>query len=249
MSGLSYLPPPTAIPDEDPFVQLLRNTPNLEVFVVIGQGLDPTELEFNFPGVTFEVPSMLDFKPLSLTKIQTLTLLSIHSSPLVLALLNSPLPCLKKLTVTPYDDIPYPASLISEFINAHGATLSSLLLFTPKSWPTRLHPSPDNILISSPNLNHLSLEAPLPSLKLTEKHQLRILSIPRPTADFWKELERLFPLLPGLAILRVRDVRWLRKGVSTRAQEAGVQGEMREWKRRLDRRRILLVDADWHEHD
>ncbi|KAF9486337.1 hypothetical protein BDN70DRAFT_869829 [Pholiota conissans] len=247
ISGLSYLPPPTPIPDEDPFVQLLRNSPNLETFVVVGQGLDPTELEFNFPGLSYEMPSISEFRPLRLTKLRTLTILSLHSSPLVLALLHSPLPGLKKLTVTPYDDIPYPASLISEFIKIHGAGLSSLLLFTPKSWPTRLHPSPSGILVHCPNLNHLSLESPLPSLTLTERHQLRILSIPRPKADFWRELETLFHRLPGLAILRIRDIRWLRKGVSTMAQGAGVQGEMLEWKRRLERRRILLVDADWRD--
>ncbi|KDR85596.1 hypothetical protein GALMADRAFT_53571 [Galerina marginata CBS 339.88] len=246
LSGLSYIPPPTSVLDEDPFVQLLRQCPNLEVLVIIGQGLDPTELEFNFGGI--DLPSLTMFAPLSLPNLRILSLLSMHSSPLMLALLRSPLPGLRKFTVTPYSDIPYPASLVSEFITTHGAALTSLLLFTPKSWPTRLRPSPTNLLTCAPSLNHLSLESPLPSLSLTEKHGLTILSIPRPTSDFWRVLEHLFPHLPNLSVLRARDVRWLRKGISSMAQEAGVQGEMREWKRRLDRRRIRLLDSDWNEH-
>lgn len=244
ISGLSYVPPLSSLPDEDPFVQLLRHCPNLEVFVIVGQGLDPTE----FSG-SAELPSMTTFVPLNLPKLSVMTLLSMHSSPLMLALLNTPLPRLRKLTITPYEDIPYPASLVSEFIITHGATLTSLSLFTPKSWPTRLRPSPDNLLICGPDLNHLSLETPLPALILTEKHNLQILSIPRPKADFWRVFERLLPLLPKLAVLRARDVRWLRKGISLVAQEAGVQGEMREWQRRLSRWGIRLVDADWKENE
>ncbi|PPQ79855.1 hypothetical protein CVT25_002911 [Psilocybe cyanescens] len=243
ISGLSYVPPLSNDPDEDPFVQLLRHTPNIETMVVIGQGLDPTELEFGFE--TVELPSMMEFIPLSLPKLRVLSILAMHSSPLMLALLNTPLPRLRKLTITPYEDVPYPASLASEFITTHGFGLTSLLLFTPKSWPTRLRPSPTNLLTCAPDLNHLSLESPLPVLLLTERHGLKILSIPRPTADIWRVFERLFPFLPNLAVLRARDVRWLPKGISNMAQEAGVQGEMREWKRRLDRRKIQLLDSDW----
>jgi hypothetical protein len=247
ISGLSYLSPLSSPPDEDPFVQLLNHCPNLEALVVVGQGLDPTELELAFGGA--DPPSETPHFPLNLSKLSTITLLSMHSSPLMLALLNTPLPSLRKLTITPYEDIPYPTSLVSDFINTHGATLTSLSLFTPKSWPTRLRPSPDNLLTCAPNLNHLSLEAPLPVLILTEKHNLQILSIPRPKADFWRVLERCLPFLPNLAILRTRDVRWLRKGISSMAQEAGVQGEMREWQRRLARWGIRLVDADGKEHE
>ncbi|KAF8913248.1 hypothetical protein CPB84DRAFT_1760777 [Gymnopilus junonius] len=235
------------MPDEDPFVNLLRNCTNLEILVIVGQGLDPTELEIDLGGV--DMPSLTTFTPLYLPKLRILSLLSMHSSPLMLALLHSPLSSLKKLTVTPYHDIPYPTSLVSQFIAAHGLTLSSLILFTPKSWPTRLRPSPTNLLESAPNLNHLSLESPLPSLTLTQKHGLRILSIPRPTSEFWTIFERLLSLLPDLAVLRARDVHWLKKGISSMAQEAGIQGEMRLWKRRLERRRVRLLDADWREHE
>jgi len=85
----------------------------------------------------------------------------------------------------------------------------------------------------------------LPNLTLTEDHHLKTLSIPRPKGDFWPVLERLLSHLPDLAVVRARDVRWVRQGISARAQEAGVQGEMKEWQRRLARRHIRVVDADW----
>ncbi|TFK41954.1 hypothetical protein BDQ12DRAFT_677437 [Crucibulum laeve] len=247
LEGLCYLLPPSPTPDQDPFVQLLRRCPNLTFLEVIGQGPDPAELEFNYDDS--DPFSMEAFKPLELPKLEVLTLLSMHNSPLMRALLASSLRSLRKLTLTPYDDVPYPASLVSHFISAQGETLRSLLLFTPKSWPTRLHPSPETLLITSPKLRHLSLENPLPNLSVTETHPIQILSIPRPNVDFWRVLERLFPHVPNLSILRMRDVRWLRKGMTTMAQGAGVQGEMKEWQRRLARRRIRLVDTDWNESE
>lgn len=247
LEGLSYVPPISPIPDEDPFVNLLRCCPNLETLEIIGQGLDPVELEFNFE--VMNLPAMDSFSPIYLPNLRVLTFLSMHTSPLMLALLYSPLPSLEKLKITPYDDIPYPASLVSTFTSAHGAKLRSLLLFTPKSWPTRLHPSPHSLLQSSPNLRHLSLEKPLPVLSVIDTHPLMIISIPRPNVEFWRVLEGLFPRLPNLTVVRTRDVRWLRKGMTSMAQEAGVQGEMREWRRRLSRRGIRVLDADWNDNE
>ena len=247
LMGLSYLPSQTSVADNDPFVQLLRNCPNIEELAVVGQGLDPTEMEFDFSGI--DLPALIAFKlnfiPLSLPKLRFLSLLSMHTSPLMEALLKSPLPSLRKLEITPYDDVPYPTALSTEFIITHGESLRSLLLFTPKSWPTRLRPSPEMLLSYCPKLNHLSCETPVPNLRLSEKHELKILSIPRPSADSWQMLESNLPKLPHLSVLRTRDVKWLRKGVSSVAQETGVQGQMNYWKRRLERRNIHLVDADW----
>ena len=176
--------------------------------------------------------------------------LSIHfpiPSALLMSLLQSPLPSLRKLTVTPYDDVPFPASLVSQLIFTHGKELKSLLLFKPKSWPTRLHPSPVDLLSTCPQLRHLSLENPLPVLRLEPgaTHPLRMLSIPRPASDWWPVLENLLPRLPELCVPRMRDVRWLRKGVAGRAHEAGLQGQMKAWGKRLARYHILVVDADW----
>ncbi|EAU92562.1 hypothetical protein CC1G_06573 [Coprinopsis cinerea okayama7 len=246
IGGLSYTAPQSPTPHNDPFVRLFQCCPNLEHVEIIGQGLEP--LDNDYPLHPVVLPPMDDFQPLNLPKLRVLSMLSMHTSPLMLALLYSPLPVLKKLTLTPCDDLPFPNSLVSTFIATHGETLRSLLLFTPKAWPTRLGPSPESLLDDAPNLRHLSLEMPLPTLSISEPHlELQILSIPRPNASFWPVLERMLPYLPNLVMVRARDVRWLRKGISSMAVETGVQGEMRDWKRRLARRRIRLVDGDWNE--
>lgn len=246
LEGISYTPSPeSSVADSnDPLVQLLRCCVNLEELEIIGPGLDPTEFEFSAP----DNAEHHCIEALDLQHLHTMTLLSMHSSPLMFALLNTPLPSLRKLTLTPYDDIPYPASSVSQLIHALGHSLRSLLLDTPKSWPTRLHPSPATILHACPNLTHLSLENPLPVLSipsLREPHPLRILSIPRPKSDYWRFLEGYLPHLPNLTVIRARDVRWLRRGMTLHAQGAGVQGEMREWRRRLSRKGIRVLDADW----
>jgi len=111
----------------------------------------------------------------------------------------------------------------------------------------RLHPSPVDLLQSCPNLQHLSLENPLPELVLSERHPLQILSIPGPISDFWPVLDKLLCYSPRLHVLRTNKVRKLKKGLSSRAQEAGVQGEIKEWRRRLMRRGIRVLDVDWNE--
>ncbi|KII93994.1 hypothetical protein PLICRDRAFT_153229 [Plicaturopsis crispa FD-325 SS-3] len=248
LEGVGYVPATGAAVEDDFLVNLLRSCVNLETLEVIGPGLDPSEFEFSLEG-SETMPQSQTFRPLSLPHLRNMTLLSMHSSPLMLALLYSTLPSLRKLVVTPFDDIPAPASLVSEFVNIHGHNLRSLLLFTPKTWPTRLHPSPQIILHACPNLRHLSLENPLPRLQLDAVHPLQILSIPRPTPEFWTVLEGLLPRLPALKVVRARDVRWLRKGMTLHAQGAGVQGELREWRRRLLRRGIRVMDADWRESE
>ena len=114
-------------------------------------------------------------------------------------------------------------------------------------WPTTLFPSPPTLLEICPSLRHVSLELPLPPLTLSnaEKHDLEILSLPRPKQEFWFVLERLLPKLPRLRFVRARDVKWLRGGMSDRARQAGVQGEMLLWRKRLLRRGICLLDAEW----
>ncbi|RDB29677.1 hypothetical protein Hypma_015946 [Hypsizygus marmoreus] len=246
LEGISYVPGPTELLDNDPLVRLLRHCINLEELDVTGICPDPADLEYTAHDTDLTPPD--SFIPLNLKRLHTMTLLSMHTSSLMLSLLFSPLPSLRKITLTPYDDIVYPAALVSKFISIHGETFRSLLLFTPKSWPTNLHPSPTTLLETCPHLRHLSLENPLPTLTFPVTHPLQILSIPRPNADFWRVFERFLPRLPNLCILRMRDVRWLRKGMNSRAQLAGVQGEMMEWRKRLGRYRIRLLDAEWNEY-
>lgn len=238
--------------DTDPLVQLVRNSPHLEELEVVGPGFDSVDVDFaaQFTDSNFEVDRSAK-APLSLRDLNTLTIVSTHSSPLMYALLGTELPFLRRLTLTPYDDVPYPASLVSRFIQVHGASLRSLYLLTPRDvWPTTLHPSPKDLLITCPQLNHLSLESPLPKLTLpfadnrTIPHPLQILSIPRPKSDYLAMIEAMVPVMKNLKVLRARDVKWLRHGMTPRALEAGVQGEMREWRRRLNLRGIAVLDAE-----
>ncbi|EPQ61406.1 hypothetical protein GLOTRDRAFT_17633, partial [Gloeophyllum trabeum ATCC 11539] len=230
----------------DPLVRVLRACQDLRELEVVGPGFDLSDPDLWEAGEP--LPSAT-FHPLTLPHLTTLTVLSTHSSPLLFALLHSPLPSLASLTITPYHDISYPTSLVSEFIKVHGTNLRSLYLYTPKSWPTILRTSPSTLLQTSPRLKHLSLENPIPALALPDGsiHPLQILSVPRPSAQFLSTLESILPRLPSLVAVRARDVHWLRKGISSRAQEAGVQGVMREWKRRFGRRGIKILDADWKE--
>jgi hypothetical protein len=245
LTGICYGPSFNAV-EEDSLVLLLKCCSNLRQLEVVYRGSQPTDADWESSTRNFETTESSDFKPLHLPYLHTLAMLAMPSSRLLVTLMNSPLPSLTTLTITPYEDIPFPTSLVSQFIAAHGELLESLLLFTPRAWPTTLHTSPPTLLQTSPKLRHLSLEMPLPRLVIpSTPHPLQILSIPRPNSEFWKILERLLPQLPSLKAVRARDVRWLRSGMTTRAQEAGVQGELREWRRRLASRGIRVVDADW----
>ncbi|KAF9229028.1 hypothetical protein BS17DRAFT_770929 [Gyrodon lividus] len=239
--------------EEDPSVQLLQTCHNLERLEITGNAINPVDLD-SFPDglEVIQVPSST--VRLDLPHLHSITLLSMPSSSLMYALLNTSLPHLRALSITPYDDIPFPGAFASRFLDIHGKSLWTLSFFTPKSWPTRLHPSPCTLFHTCPNLRHLSLECPLPVLVLPDATNspqvilpLQIISIPRPKEDFWRTLERLLPSLPSLKIVRMRDVRWLRRGMNNHAQEAGVQGEMRDWRRRLARKGIRLLDGDWKE--
>jgi len=238
--------------EEDPVVQLLQTCDRLECLEAIGNDMLPVDMDHDDQE---EVVIPTTNVKLNLPRLHTLTLTSMPSSSLLHALLNAALPHLRVLCLTPYDDIPYPRALTTRFLTVHGSALSTLSLFTPKSWPTRLHPSPCTPFQTCPNLRRLSLEIPLPVLvpPVTDPGSaimpLQVLSIPRPVHDFWRTLEMLLPSVPLLQIVRIRDVRWLRKGLSRHAQEAGVQGEMRVWRQRLAKRGIRLLDGDWKDMD
>ncbi|KAI0778625.1 hypothetical protein BD413DRAFT_510594 [Trametes elegans] len=227
--------------DEDAFVALLRACPRLEELEVYGTGVDAPEV---MAGEGAQDPP-LDFRPLHLPRLRRLVVLTMPTSPTLRALLFSPLPALRHLTLTPYDEQSVSASLIPRFITTHGALLTSLHMHNLNQWPLSHCPSPRDLLETCPALHHLSLELPLPDLKLSKEHQLEILSVAHPKPEFLILLERLLPKLPKLRFVRVRDVKWLRGGMSTRAQHAGVQGEMQLWKRKLNRRRIQMLDAEW----
>lgn len=234
-----------SVDHDDPFLGLLRCCPNLEQLEFTGSGIEP--LLIDSPDSITDMRHIQP-KPLHLSQLRKLSMVAMHCSPVMFALLHSALPRLSHLTVTPYDGAAISTSLVPQFIDIHGAKLSSLHLFAPKSWPTMLFQSPANLLHSCPNLYHLSLENPLPILTIPstlDKHPLHILSIPRPIPEFLLVFEPLFAKLPNLQIIRSRDVQWLRTGMSPRAMEAGVQGELRQWRQRLARKGINVVDSTW----
>jgi len=197
-------------------------------------GLEDPAIFTSFPGPHLHLPH--------------LTFLYLHTpspTPLIAALLRTPLPSLLHLMITPYNDSPSPC--IYSILAAHGNNLVTLHFNSPKHWPTTLGPHPSTILSTSPHLRHLSLDYPLPMLAVPAgtQHPLQVLTIPRPNARFLYELEALLPRLPSLAVVRARNVRWLRSGVAGKALEAGTQGDMHDWRRRLARRKIRLVDSEW----
>jgi len=254
-----------SVVDSDPLVQLIRNSAYLEEIVIHGPGFDSLEVDFAFllvgilPPVETEPeeePVLQMNNPLKLDNLKSLSILSTHASPLMFTLLSSELRSLQRLAVTPYDNLPYPKSLVSKFIQIHGSTLRSLHFYTHKdTWPTISHPSPSDILFTCPNLTHLSLEFPLPELEIPpssgpdDAHPLQILSIPRPSQRCYQTVITIVSSLTNLRVVRTRDVRWLRRGIISQAMETGTQGEMREWRRRLAPRGMNLLDADMNRED
>ncbi|KAI0320303.1 hypothetical protein OF83DRAFT_1214572 [Amylostereum chailletii] len=229
---------------DDPTIELLQRCEQLQQLevsndVVVGPDqqtdLDPDDLLSAFP----TAPA------LNLPRLQFLFIHVLYPSSVLSALLNTPLPALRHLMITPFDDGPNPA--LADFLSVHGAHLSTLHLATPKHWPITVQPRTLNVLRHCPHLKHLSIDYPLPTLILPPgmNHPLQVLTIPRPNTRFLQELERLLPRLAGLSVVRARNVRWLKSGMSGKALEAGVQGEMRDWRKRLARRGVRLVDGDW----
>ena len=245
--------------DNDPLIQLIRNSAHLEEIEIHGPGFDSLEMDFALQSADVIPPAdmpILQSNPLKLNNLKSLSVLSTHASPLMFILLSSELPSLQRLAVTPYDDLPYPISLVSRFIQIHGSTLRSLHFYTPKdTWPTISHPSPPDVLLTCPNLTHLSLEFPLPELKIPsssrpgDAHPLQILSIPRPNPRCYQNVSTVISSLKNLRVVRTRDVRWLRRGIISQAMETGTQGEMREWRRRLALWGVNLLDADMNRWD
>lgn len=242
--------------EDDPLTDLIACCHGLEELEIIGLGLDDLDVLIaeqahseHHPGSGASTPH----RALHLPRLHTLTILSTPSSDLLLRLVHSPLPALRNIVITPYGDIPAPLSLIGLFLAVHGHAIRTLVLHTPKSWPTVIYPPPASLLRLLPRLTALSLEmTPLAldaPLSFGSPHPLESLWIPRPSATLLEGLSNLFTHLPHLREVRARDVRWAKRGMSARALEAGFQGEMRTWRRVLASRKIRLLDADGRESD
>lgn len=264
-------------PSPDAVVRLLGNCPHMEQLEIACTDANSPELE---SVVDLDLRSFRDEAevtvlppPLHVPNLRCLCLSSVPTDSLFLTLVHTPLPALRHLVIAPRGD--RHTSQLSALLAAHGRSLISLRINTPRYLSTSIGdappppPPPPPVLTCCPELHYLALDQQLlPVLELLEPaqdggggdgsgsgsgsphpqpHPLRVLTIARPNARFLREVEALLPRLPSLRVVRARAVRWLRAGVSGKALEAGVQGEMHEWRRRFARRGVRLVDGDWRD--
>jgi hypothetical protein len=256
-------------PSPDAVIELLRNCPLLESLEIACADTISPDLESDID-LDLDPDSLRDEAkadalppPLHLPNLESLYLSAIPIAQLFIALLRTPLPKLRNLAVTPYSG--RHTAQMSALLASHGRGLTSLRINTPRHLSTSTGDVPlPPVLTSCPELQYLALEQPLPVLLAPSTpssapalgddgessrppHPLRVLTVPRPNARFLREVEALLPRLPLLSVVRARGVRWLRAGVSRKALEAGVQGEMHEWRRRFGRRGVRLVDSEWRD--
>jgi hypothetical protein len=262
-------------PSPDAVIELLRNCPLLESLeIACADTISPDlesiiDLDLDPGSLRDEAEAAALPPPLHLPNLESLYLSAIPISQLFIALLRTPLPELRHLAVTPYSG--RHTAQLSTLLAAHGRGLTSLRINTPRHLSTSTGDVPlPPVLTSCPELRYLALDQPLPVLLAPpiptptpspapaldnddngesprSPHPLRVLTVPRPNARFLREVEALLPHLPLLGVVRARAVRWLRAGVSRKALEAGVQGEMHEWRRRFARRGVRLVDSEWRD--
>ena len=256
---------PPIVTTSDPIAKLLWHCPRLEQLEILCTDTVNPELEsimdLDLLGLLRdegEEGSTLSCSPtLHLPHLKFLCISALPICPLLLTLLRTPLPALRHIVVIPYSDV-HIAPQLAALLTAHGRNLISLSISTARHLPispTTGDTRPLALLGSCPGLQYLALDHPLPALAppVTQSddppqlHPLRMLTIPRPNARFLRELEALLPHLPALSVVRARTVRWLRAGVSGKALEAGVQGEMHEWRRRLARKGVRVVDGEWRD--
>jgi len=236
-------------PGPDSLIRLLRNCPLLESLEIAC--IDPIGPDLESI-IDLDLDSDLP-PPLHLPDLKSLSLCAIPICALFLTLLRTSLPELRHLAVTPYSG--RHTAQLSALLAAHGRRLTSLRINRPRHLPTSTGDvPPPQVLASCPELHYLALGQSLPEVLMLpaaldgeQPHPLRVLTIPRPSARFLREVEAMLPRLPVLAVVRARTVRWLCSGVSRKALEAGVQGEMHEWRRRFARRGVRVVDRDWRD--
>jgi len=115
---------------------------------------------------------------------------------------------------------------------------------SPASDSTPAPASPTTILASSPPSHSSSLmrdwSSPRDRVGLSP-HPLRTLSIPRPTPELLSRVVE--PIFKELREVHVREVRYLRRGMGKGAEGAGNSASIIEWRRRLARRGVRVIDA------
>lgn len=247
LKGVEWAP---ALPwyslSEDPLLSFLHVAKNLERLEVIGPGLQEDDFEVpELPIHQLNTPPPTPRPPLTLPNLHSLKLLSLPNGPIIDAFIRAYIPRLFSLTITPYDNVI--SALTSDLVAAHGINLKHLTFCTPKSWPPLPCMTSPNILSMAPSLETLSLTFPLPALLIPQTpHPVRLIRLPRPNHLYLSQLEAwlYIGLLPKLKVVQMREIRWIRPGLSSRAAEAGVQGELKEWKLRLSRLNVHVLDMN-----
>ncbi|WWC93710.1 hypothetical protein V866_000546 [Kwoniella sp. B9012] len=244
----------------DGLVDLLRKITNLEVLNVIGSTT-------SHPSDEIESRTRI----LNLPKLHTLKLEEINSGHLLDCLIQSELPNLKRLVITPSS-----SGAISAFQEIHGSKIRSLTYLQSKYsiWSTvedGLIPC-EKILELYPNLQHLSflipdydqLELIIESLRHSPNHPLRVITIykwqapssvsnsdgqpaleDRRGKDTLTFLNGLADSPPrGLKRVNLDGFKWVKLELGKIALDAGKSGQMRKIAEILDKVGIELGDMD-----
>ncbi|KAG8836395.1 hypothetical protein FRC17_003305 [Serendipita sp. 399] len=212
-------PPNYSFLQIESMTHLLRSCYMVKHLELIGSGLDHDADDFDeevvYSPANFTLPHL-----------QSLCILHIPYSPILQVLSRAELPELRALTISLYADKEKSDS--NAFLKAHGSSLTHLTLSATKN-PL------ENLLVLCPNLRYLSLPTiPTAMACPPTPSTLAILSIPRPTMEFLSGMVE--PLMPSLRQVRIREVRYLRRGLGAGAAKTGSSAIILEWRRRLGRR-------------
>ncbi|CAG7853688.1 SubName: Full=Uncharacterized protein {ECO:0000313/EMBL:CCA73627.1} [Serendipita indica DSM 11827] len=215
-------------------VQLLRSCVNLEQLELRGEGLDG-DGDMHDPDAIY-APANFDLPNLTL-----LSVVHVPFSPIIQALARAELASLCAMTITLYADYAK-TSDASKLLDAHATKLTTLTFSPCEAWPSTTTHTPEDILDMCPRLRYLSLAIIPNSLsRPTVPSPLAILCIPRPTIEFLNRIVE--PLMPSLREVRIREVRYLSKAMGMGAAKAGSSAIILEWRRRLSRRGVIVLDA------
>jgi hypothetical protein len=227
------IPSHESILQSEALTYLLRSCINIQYLELLGPGLD-TDADLPDSDAIYAPANF------SLPQLRSMTVLHIPFSPVLHALSRAELPSLRALTISIYVDVP--ESDASAFLEAHASKLSTLTLSSAQTWPPTTPSIPSNILELCPQLRYLSLPTIPPMLcEPSTPSQLAILSIPRPTKEFLSVVEKLFA--GSLREVRIREVRYLKRSMGVGAAATGSSADMLEWRRRLGRKRVVVLDA------
>lgn len=227
--------PHGSVHQSEALTYLLRACTHLQHLELLGSGLD-VEADFPDPEVIYSPPQI------SLPHLQSISILHIPFSPVLHALSRAELPGLRALTISIYLDVE--GSDAMSFLQLHGEKLTTLTLAPAQTSPPTATKIPTDILVICPNLRYLSLPTVPRSFLFTPPptpSKIAILSIPRPNMEFLGDVVE--PLLLSLREIRIREVRYLKKAMGMGAAGAGSSAVMLDWRRRLARKRVVVLDA------